>query len=182
MFSFCIISPWLKNGNITEYTKENERVNRLQLVSAPAIFTENYLRLAPIACTSCLWSRIPTFAKYSSQWCQPSERWAHFRLEACTNVRSIQGNILITDGGVACLGDFGITGLITDHTVMEPGSPEIYNPSPIRYVAPELLNPSQFSLVNSNPSKESDIYSLAMTAYEVSSPCSVHGYTYIVAP
>jgi len=36
-------------------------------------------------------------------------------------------------------------------------------------MAPELLNPSQFSLSNSNPSKESDIYSLAMTAYEVTS-------------
>ena len=34
-------------------------------------------------------------------------------------------------------------------------------------MAPELLNPSQFSLANSNPSKESDVYSLAMTAYEV---------------
>jgi len=36
-------------------------------------------------------------------------------------------------------------------------------------MAPELLNPPQFSLSNSNPSKESDIYSLAMTAYEVRS-------------
>ena len=43
-------------------------------------------------------------------------------------------------------------------------------------MAPELLNPSQFSLTNSNPSKESDIYSLAMTAYEVSSLHSVQGY------
>ena len=36
-------------------------------------------------------------------------------------------------------------------------------------MAPELLNPSQFSLANGNPSTESDIYSLAMTAYEVPS-------------
>ena len=41
-------------------------------------------------------------------------------------------------------------------------------------MAPELLNPSQFHLANSNPSKESDIYSLAMTAYEVRSSHTVH--------
>jgi len=34
-------------------------------------------------------------------------------------------------------------------------------------MAPELLNPTQFNLPNSNPSKESDVYSLVMTAYEV---------------
>ena len=43
-------------------------------------------------------------------------------------------------------------------------------------MAPELLNPPQFSLPNSNPSKESDVYSLAMTAYEVRSSHSVHGH------
>ena len=36
-----------------------------------------------------------------------------------------------------------------------------------RYMAPELLDPPQFGLRHSNPSKESDIYSFAMTAYEV---------------
>lgn len=34
-------------------------------------------------------------------------------------------------------------------------------------MAPELLNPVQLGLKNANPSTESDIYSLAMTAYEV---------------
>jgi len=52
---------------------------------------------------------------------------------------------------------------------VEPGSTTTSKPGVVRYMAPELLNPSQFSLVNSNPSKESDVYSLAMTAYEVSS-------------
>ena len=134
------------------------------------------MRPAPIACTSCLWSRIPAFTEYSSWWCQPSERWAHLRLEARTDVCSLQGNILITDGGVACLGDFGITGVITDPTVMESGSITTFEPDVVRYMAPELLNPSQFYLANSNPSKESDIYSLAMTTYEASSPHIVHGH------
>ena len=45
-------------------------------------------------------------------------------------------------------------------------------------MAPELLNPLQFDLANSNPSKESDIYSFAMTAFEVRSPHAAHGYRY----
>lgn len=32
---------------------------------------------------------------------------------------------------------------------------------------PELLDPVQYGLEQSNPSKESDVYSLAMTAFEV---------------
>jgi len=43
-------------------------------------------------------------------------------------------------------------------------------------MAPELLNPPQFGLPNSNPSKESDVYSLAMTAYEVRSSHTLHGH------
>ena len=74
---------------------------------------------------------------------------------------------MITDDGIARLGDFGITGIVTDPTVVEPGSTTTTKPGVVRYMAPELLNPSQFGLANSNPSKESDVYSLAMTAYEV---------------
>ena len=37
----------------------------------------------------------------------------------------------------------------------------------IRYMAPELLNPKQFGLGRSSPSKETDVYSFGMTAYRV---------------
>jgi hypothetical protein len=37
LFPFCIISPWLPNGNIIEYTRKNRGVNRWQLVSDPII-------------------------------------------------------------------------------------------------------------------------------------------------
>jgi len=76
------------------------------------------------------------------------------------------GNILITEEGAACLGDFGITGTITDPTVVSRETPTT-KPGASRYMAPELLYPRQFGLKNSNPSKESDIYSFSMTAYKV---------------
>jgi len=130
LFPFCIITPWLSNGNIIEYTKKNQRVNRLQLLAQTVCGLE-YLHSLSIVHTGI----------------NP-------------------GNILIDDDGTACLGDFGITGVITDPTVVEPGSTTTSRPGVVRYMAPELLNPPQFSLPNSNPSKESDVYSLAMTAYE----------------
>ena len=33
LFPFCIITPWLSNGNITEYVKRKPEVDRLRLVS-----------------------------------------------------------------------------------------------------------------------------------------------------
>lgn len=58
-------------------------------------------------------------------------------------------------------------GIITDPAVVEPSNTTVSKPGVVRYMAPELLNPSQFNLNNGSPSKASDVYSLAMTAYEV---------------
>jgi len=66
--------------------------------------------------------------------------------------------------------------VITDPTVVEPGSTTTSKPGIVRYMAPELLNPTQFNLSNSNPSKESDVYSLVMTVYEVSFCHTSHGH------
>ena len=46
----------------------------------------------------------------------------------------------------------------------------------VRYMPPELLNPTQF-----HPTKESDVYSLAMTAYEVGSPCICMAIAHLVS-
>lgn len=43
-------------------------------------------------------------------------------------------------------------------------------PGVTRYMAPELLFPQQFGYTDSNPSKESDVYAFAMTAYQVFPP------------
>ncbi|KAF9645572.1 kinase-like protein [Thelephora ganbajun] len=130
LFPFCIITPWLPNGNIVEYTRKNIQANRLRLL-AQAAYGLEYLHSLSIV---------------------------HGDINP--------GNILITEDGIARVGDFGITGVITDPTVVDPGSTTRSKPGAVRYMAPELLNPLQFNFSDSNPSKESDIYSLTMTAYE----------------
>ncbi|KAF9789365.1 kinase-like domain-containing protein [Thelephora terrestris] len=131
MFPFCIISPWLPNGNIVEYIRKNRGVNRLQLLAQAACGLE-YLHSLGVV---------------------------HSGINP--------GNILIDDDGVACLGDLGISAVMTDRTVVEQSGTTTCASGVARYVAPELLNPSQFNLRNNNPTKESDVYSLAVTTYEV---------------
>ncbi|KAF9649128.1 kinase-like protein [Thelephora ganbajun] len=66
------------------------------------------------------------------------------------------GNILITQDGRACLGDFGISGTFGDPSFVR------FKLGTARYMALEQAN-----LLNSSFSKKSDIYSLAMTSFTV---------------
>jgi len=78
------------------------------------------------------------------------------------DARCPQNNILITQDGQACLGDFGIAGAFGDlwYDNLKLGT--------IRYMAPEqFLGEYILSEPIRSPSKESDVYSLAMTSFAV---------------
>jgi len=75
-----------------------------------------------------------------------------------------QNNVLITLDGQACLGDFGIAGALQDL------APDVYHLNTLRYIAPECLGTSILNRHPNKRSKESDIYSLAMTSFSVRSP------------
>ena len=79
--------------------------------------------------------------------------------------------------GHACLADFG---LVT--TVSDPASTTMSTSAKggtTRWMSPELLDPSQLGLKDSQPTRESDRYALGMVIYEVLSsqvpfaPCNV---------
>ena len=80
----------------------------------------------------------------------------------------MQGNILITQGGQACLSDFGIVDMFRDSLFHH------HKPESIRYMAPEHFSQDTPSTIIIGPSKESDIYSLAMTSFEVCSSVLNH--------
>ena len=82
---------------------------------------------------------------------------------------------MIGEDDTARLADFGIIGVMID-PIDESAASELYSSDRVRYTAPELLSPSQFHLPNSNPTKESDVYSFAMTAYQACSSLIVHDH------
>jgi len=73
-----------------------------------------------------------------------------------------QNNVLITRDGHACLGEFGIVG--ASHR------PELYayELGTLRFMAPECFLWVSSPRI-SRPSKESDVYSFAMTSFSVGS-------------
>ena len=81
----------------------------------------------------------------------------------------LQRNILVDESGQACLGDFGVNSITTDPSIIRPEHITSSKPDALCYMAPELLNFSEYDPKSCNPSEASDIYSLAMTAFEVSS-------------
>ena len=68
LFEFCIINPWMPNGNIIEYIQRYQSVDRLQLVSEHRNQWErSYMISFWKACASCLWSRISTFTEHRTR-------------------------------------------------------------------------------------------------------------------
>jgi len=82
------------------------------------------------------------------------------------NVLFIQVNILIDQNGHACLADFGLLTIISDHTNPTISSSST-NAGTTRWMSPELLDPDQFGSENSRRTKESDCYALGMVIFEV---------------
>lgn len=74
-----------------------------------------------------------------------------------------QNNVLINLDGEACLGEFGITGAFRRF------EPHAYELGTILYIAPEFFFWGALAAETSWPSKESDVYSLAMTSFSVGS-------------
>jgi len=85
---------------------------------------------------------------------------------ALPNKLSIKANILIDQNGHACLADFGLLNTISDPTNFTASSSFMAGGT-IRWMSPELLDPDQFGLEGSRPTKESDCYALGMVIYEV---------------
>ena len=83
----------------------------------------------------------------------------------------MQGNILISDEGRACLADIGpvrVAGDLGSATVSSQ-APSSSDANTRRWCPPELLDPERFESMRGGPTKKADIYSMAMTIYEVRS-------------
>jgi len=75
-----------------------------------------------------------------------------------------QNNILITQDGQACLGEFGIIGSFPRFGM------KAYELATLRYMAPECFSWDVGGQKPNRHSKKSDVYSLAMSSFSVRSP------------
>ena len=82
------------------------------------------------------------------------------------NTLLIKANILIDRNGYARLADFGLLTIVSDPTTFTTSSSFVIGGT-TRWMSPELLDPDQFGLEDSKPTKESDCYALGMVVYEV---------------
>ncbi|KAF9647120.1 kinase-like protein [Thelephora ganbajun] len=78
-------------------------------------------------------------------------------------------NILITNTNPvsACLADFGSTTTVHDPSLGMGSSNSTVGGGAVSFMAPELLVPSRFKLDKCTPTKEADVYAVAMVIYQV---------------
>ncbi|KAF9642010.1 kinase-like protein [Thelephora ganbajun] len=74
-------------------------------------------------------------------------------------------NILVDQYGHACLADFGLSAIVLDPAYPTTLSSSV-SAGTTRWSSPERLDPNQFGLKDSRPTKESDCYALGMTIFE----------------
>ena len=77
---------------------------------------------------------------------------------------SFQANILIDQGGHACLADFTLLTIAPDQSTVLSSC---IQGGTIQWMSPELIDPERFGLKKTRPTKESDCYALGMVIYEV---------------
>ena len=63
--------------------------------------------------------------------------------------------------------------IVSDPNAVDPGSTTSPSVGTIRYMAPELLNPSAFGMKNNYPTERSDIYSFGVVTFQVSIACRI---------
>ena len=99
----------------------------------------------------------------------------------------VQTNILIanTNPVSACLADFGFMALVHDPSLGMESSASVLTGETTHFMAPELLVPSIFGLEKRTPTKEADVYAMAMAIYQVRvtrGPVGTHVDSHIVGP
>ena len=91
----------------------------------------------------------------------------HYSTQSLYVLTALQANILVDHMGTARLADFGLMSM-TDLSTILLSKTTAPTCGTILWMSPELLDPARFGS-DGLPSRESDLYAVGMTIYEVSS-------------
>ncbi|KLO15815.1 kinase-like protein [Schizopora paradoxa] len=130
MLSLCMVSAWMKNGNMARFLKANPHANRLELLVDVAKGL-HYLH---------------------------GLRFVHGDIKSA--------NVLIDDEQHACLSDFGLAAVTHDTRTVGLITESTSTYGSTRWMAPELLDPTQSGREAGKTTSESDIYAFGMLMLE----------------
>ncbi len=164
----CLVSPWMENGNVTEYLKTHPDMPRLPLVCV-YIFALHGM----IYHIRQVHDILAGLGHLHKQFVVHGDlKGVHFvpgsnHTPPGSYVFN-QANILISNSGSACLADFGLSS-IDDKEILRWTSLNtvIRVGGTVRWQAPELMDPED----GSRPTFSADVYSVASVMYEVLSVC-----------
>ncbi|THH32447.1 hypothetical protein EUX98_g1713 [Antrodiella citrinella] len=133
----CMVLPWFDNGNVRSH---------LDKIRRGGVDSNKLLRSV--------------------------DRWLHqtalgleyLHHEGIVHGDLHPGNILIDDNENARITDFGMS-LIAEATAYNYAS--IHGGGALRWKAPELVDPEEFDIETSRPTKKSDVFSIACTAIDL---------------
>lgn len=164
------MSPWMENGNVLDYLRENHEANPVKLVSRPRPHI-SCLTLAQLeeSALGLQYLHEVGIVHGDLQGVRLPQIIGLFRL-----LKLVQRHILVTDDGHACLANVGHANIVREQgdSVLATVSTTVDN-SNLRYLAPEHYTLEAASKL---ATKQGDIYSMGMTIYEVhrNTICTVH--------
>ena len=171
-----MVSEWMDHGNINEFIKNHEGVNRIQLVSRCGISRRVSSLLLYPAHRCRKW--VGVHARYQ-HGTRGLERGAALSIDGYLGTHiDYQANILVNQQSRACLADFGLSTIVGVERRNNVNASMISVTSKasllsftgggtIPWMSPELLYPEHFGITDCRPTKQSDCYAFAMVIYEV---------------
>jgi len=187
----ALFSEWMDHGNINEFVEGHKGINRVQLVSdeIPSCGNRFSQSIQLVDAANGLGymhglDMVHGDLKGVRFYCQPNIR----------PLNNTQANILINKSFRACLADFGLATIAgaergaaanasSTSVASEVSLMSFTTGGTTRWMSPELLDPDQFGITDSRPTKQSDCYALGMVVYEVRWGCDLshphNGLTYM---
>jgi serine/threonine protein kinase len=151
----CIISPWMKNGDLEYFLKTSPKTPKVPLVSIPDI------QAPRVILTRCLrfWILSLAYNIYTTMelYTEILRRYGALSSSYENAQSSEQKNILISNDKRAMIADFGISSV-----AMTVASTKRNAGGTVKWMAPELLIKD-----NARGTIQSDIWSFACVCYEV---------------
>ncbi|KAF9643944.1 kinase-like protein [Thelephora ganbajun] len=139
---FAMVSEWMEHGNINEYIKNHERVNRIQLLIDAAHGLEYMHSISMV----------------------------HGDLKGA-NILINQGlRACLADFGLSTIIGVEHRAAANPSLVSVASKESLVSFTPggtVRWMSPELLDPDRFGIADHRPTKKSDCYAFGMVIYEV---------------